>query len=130
MMAANARRYMIHFGSAMLLYMATLFGSVFLLSTADFGPALRGLIAILPVLPGLGALWAVMVFYRSLDEFKQRILAEAMIIAALLTGFGTFAYGFLEGALDLPAIPMIWVFPVMIGLWGLVGCFQKYVVYR
>ncbi|WP_291843994.1 hypothetical protein [Maricaulis sp.] len=130
MMAANARRYMLHFGSAMVLYMATLFGSVFLLESASFGPVVTGLVAVLPVLPGLGALWAVLTFYRSMDEFKQRLLAEAMIISALLTGFGTFAYGFLEGALELPPIPMIWIFPAMIGLWGLVGCFQKYVVYR
>lgn len=129
-MQANAKRYMLHFGGSMLAYMVVLFGSVAWLNGHDTGPLVRGLVALLPIIPGLVALWAVMVFYRSLDEFKQRLIAEAMIIAALLTGFGSFAYGFLEGALDLPAIPTIWIFPVMIGLWGLVGCFQKYVVYR
>ncbi|OLF72227.1 hypothetical protein AWH62_10305 [Maricaulis sp. W15] len=129
-MNKNARQYTVRFSATMVLYMAALFGSVHLLQSVEMVPVLRGAVALLPVLPGLAALWVVMVFYRSLDEFKQRMLAEAMIIAALLTGFASFAYGFLEGALDLPTIPLIWVFPVMIGLWGLAGCFQKYVVYR
>ena len=129
-MAKNARLYMIRFGGSMLAYMLILIGSVSWLGANETGPLVRGIVALLPVIPGLFALWAVLVFYRSLDEFKQRLLAEAMIISALLLGFGSFAYGFLEGALDLPAIPTIWIFPALIGLWGLVGCFQKYVVYR
>jgi len=129
-MAKNARLYMIRFGGSMVAYMLVLIGSVSWLGANETGPLVRGIVAVLPVLPGLAALWAVIVFYRSLDEFKQRILAEAMIVSALLLGFGSFAYGFLEGALGLPAIPTIWIFPALIGLWGLVGCIQKYVVYR
>ena len=129
-MAKNARLYMFRFGGSMLAYMLVLIDSVTWLNGSEAGPVVRGTVALLPVIPGLFALWAVIVFYRSLDEFKQRLLAEAMIISALLLGFGSFAYGFLEGALGLPPIPTIWIFPSLIGLWGFVGCFQKYVVYR
>lgn len=129
-MAENVKRYMIRFTASMVAYVLILISSVAWLGSNDTGPLVRGAVALMPVIPGLFALWAVVVFYRSIDEFKQRLVAEAMIIAALLMGFGTFAYGFLEGALALPAFPTIWIFPTLIGLWGLVGCFQKYVVYR
>jgi ABC-type Mn2+/Zn2+ transport system permease subunit len=41
-----------------------------------------------------------------------------MIAASLLIGFASFAYGFLEGTLDLPPFPMIWILPIMIGLFA------------
>tara|TARA_R110000868_G_scaffold57591_10_gene177907 strand:- start:5818 stop:6204 length:387 start_codon:yes stop_codon:yes gene_type:complete len=128
-MKDNVRRYTIHFGGSMLAYMGLLFASVSVLNSAELAPVWRAALALLPVLPGLYALHAVMVFYHSIDEFKRRVIAESLIIAALVTGFATFAYGFMEGAVDLPAIPMIWVFPVMIGLSGLVSCVLKW-VYR
>lgn len=120
-MEPAVRRYLIHFGAAMLGYMALLFASVFALQSYELAPIWRGALALLPVLPGLYGLHAVMVFYHSRDEFKRRIVSESMLISALLTGFACFAYGFVEGAVDLPDISLIWVLPVMVGLSGLVA---------
>lgn len=128
-MQPHVKRYFVQFGGSMIGYMVLLFGSVWLLNTQELGVVARGALALLPVIPALFGLYAVVVFYRAIDEFQKRVISEAMLIAALLVGFGTFAYGFLEGALDLPALPLIWVFPVMIGLYGLTACVLKW-VYR
>jgi hypothetical protein len=120
------RRYAVHFGGAMLGYMALLFASVYVLQHYDLAPVWRGALALLPVLPGLYGLHAVMVFYGSRDEFKRRIISESMLVSALLTGFACFAYGFIEGAVDLPPISLIWVLPVMVGLSGLVACILRW----
>jgi hypothetical protein len=128
-MEPAVRRYFIHFGGAMLGYTALLFASVHVLDIYELAPLWRGGLALLPVLPGLYGLHAVMVFYHSRDEFKRRIIAESMLISALLTGFACFAYGFVEGAVDLPSISLIWVLPVMVGLSGLVSAVLRW-VYR
>ncbi|WP_417468951.1 hypothetical protein [Maricaulis sp.] len=125
-MEPAVRRYLVHFGGAMLGYAALLFASVYALQNYEFAPIWRGVLALLPVLPGLYGLHAVMVFYGSRDEFKRRIISESMLIAALLTGFASFAYGFAEGAVDLPQISLIWVLPVMVGLSGLVACVLRW----
>jgi len=125
-MEPDVRRYLLHFGGAMLGYTALLFASVHVLNTYELAPVWRGVLALLPVLPGLYGLHAVMVFYHSRDEFKRRIISESMLVSALLTGFACFAYGFIEGAVDLPQISLIWVLPVMIGLSGLVACVLRW----
>ncbi|WP_339746821.1 hypothetical protein [uncultured Maricaulis sp.] len=128
-MQAPVKRYLVHFGAAMLVYMLLLFGTVSLLNSMELAQWQRGVLAVLPVLPGLYALHAVMVFFHTRDEFKRRIISESMLAAALLTGFACFAYGFIEGAVDLPEISMIWVLPVMVGLAGLISCILRW-LYR
>ena len=125
-MDVHVKRYLLHFGSAMLGYMLVLFASIAVLESMEMPQWQRAGLAVLPVLPGLYALHAVMVFYRSRDEFKRRLISESMLAAALLTGFACFAYGFMEGAVDLPEISLIWVLPVMVGLSGLAGCVLRW----
>jgi hypothetical protein len=125
-MPAHVKRYLVQFSTAMAGYMVLLFGSVYVLEAQEFPAGVRAALALLPVLPALYAFYAVIVFYRALDEFQRRVISEAMIGAALFTGFASFSYGFLEGSLDLPVIPMIWVFPAMIGLYGVFACLLKW----
>ncbi len=128
-MDAHVKRYLLHFGGAMLGYMLVLFATIAVLNSVEMPQWQRAVLAVLPVLPGLYGLHAVMVFYRSRDEFKRRIIAESMLASALITGFACFAYGFMEGAVALPDISLIWVLPVMVGLSGLVACVLRW-VYR
>ena len=125
-MDTHVKRYLLHFGGAMLGYMLVLFASVAVLNSMELPQWQRAVLAVLPVLPGLYGLHAVMIFYRSRDEFKRRIISESMLAAALLTGFACFAYGFMEGAVDLPEISLIWVLPVMVGLSGLTSCILRW----
>lgn len=129
-MNAAAKRYMIGFGGAMIGYMVVLIGAVTLLESREFGVVPTALLALAPVVPALFALREVFIFVRRMDEFQRRIVTEAFIGAALIIGLASFAYGFLEGALELPVIPMIWVLPAIIGLYGVLTCVLKYVVYR
>ena len=125
-MQPHVKRYFVQMGGSILGYMLVLFGSVYILRSGDHGPAARGILAISPVIPSLFGLYAVLTFYRAIDELQQRIMAEAMLAASLLVGFGTFAWGFLEGAMDLPAIPTIWIFPALIGTYGLMTLFMQW----
>ncbi len=120
-MKAAVKKYLSQFSGAMGAYVGTLIGSIALINNNEFSTALTAAIVLLPVLPALFGLVAVVTFYRSMDEFQRRIVSEATIAAALLVGFATFAYGFLEGALELPVISMIWILPAMIGLYGLIS---------
>jgi hypothetical protein len=80
------------------------------------------LIALAPLLPALLMLRAYVVFLNGIDEFQRRIQTDAILISAAVVGFGSFAYGFLEEWAGLPHLPLIWVFPALIGIWGLAAC--------
>jgi hypothetical protein len=75
-------------------------------------------VALLPVLPFAFAMTAVVAQVRELDEMKQRIHLEAVLITALLTGGLTFSYGLLQSAGLVPDLPLIWIAPLMIVVWG------------
>jgi hypothetical protein len=74
--------------------------------------------ALAPLLPALLMLRAFIVYVNAVDEFQRRIQSEAVMIAAAVVGSGSFAYGFLEEWAGFPHLPLIWVFPALIGTWG------------
>ena len=107
-----SRRYLRAMWPIMAGYAITLFDSV----------PLRGLVAVLPVLPiGLMRL-AAMRYLREIDELQRRIETEAIGIASLLVSLLYFAGGMLQKAkvIDLDAaMAMIWVFPLLCGTYGI-----------
>jgi hypothetical protein len=103
--------------AVMVAYIVVLFGSVTLLKTMS-DPILRALVAVLPVLPVLVGIFVFMAFLRQLDELQRRIQFEAFAFSLGMTGVITFTLGFLEGV-DVPSPGLIWVFPMMIALWGI-----------
>lgn len=78
-----------------------------------------------PLLPALLMLRAYATFLNSIDEFQRRIQTDAILISAAVVGFGSFAYGFLEEWASFPHLPLIWVFPALIGFWGLAACIVR-----
>ncbi len=118
---------MIHFGGAMLGYMAVLFASVWLLNTQEISGTHAILLALSPLVPSLYALHAFITRVRSMDEFQRRIVGGAMMWAAGIVGFVTFAWGFVEGVADVPQIGMIWILPAIIGTYGLAQCILYWV---
>lgn len=76
------------------------------------------LVALLPVIPFVLAMTAVVGQVREQDELKKRIHLEAVLITALLTGGLTFSYGLLEASGLVPALPFIVIAPFMIMVWG------------
>lgn len=115
-MTPAARRYLVEFGGAMAGYLVVLLVSGAVVR-AHPQEGWRFAVAVTPVVPGLLALWAVLRHMRRLDERERRIQLESVTVAAVATGLLAFTYGFLELA-GAPTISMIWVLPVLIGLWG------------
>jgi hypothetical protein len=85
-------------------------------------PLVRGLLALLPVIPGLLYIRSWVRFIRGLDELQRRIQLEAFLFAALVTILlGTIlstlaAKGVPLGPLQY-GLTLGWIFGVMIALW-------------
>lgn len=121
-MPSHNRRYVIHFGGAMLAYMVVLFASVWALTRYEMGEWLAGAVALTPMLPALYALHAFVIRYRTMDEFQRRIVGESILWSAGIVGFATFGYGFLHGATSVPPLNPIWILPAIIAGYGVVQC--------
>ena len=83
---------------------------------------LRGLVAVLPVLPIAWMMHAALRYLREIDELQRRIETEAIGAASLLVALVYFAGGMLEKAevIGMDAgVAMIWVFPMLCGLYGI-----------
>jgi hypothetical protein len=112
---AVRRRYLRQMLPAMLAYTVAVFLSVWLLKRVD-APALRALIALLPVPAIALAMRAIIRRIRDADELQRRIELEAVSIAAAFVSLGYLAAGFLQraGVIDIPSsVAMIWVFPLV-----------------
>jgi len=116
-MDANAKRYVMEFGSSMAAYAVMVPVSIWLLKGHEHSP-LRFLFAVLPVIPSAFALWAAIRFFRGLDELQRRIQFEGIAFSFLATCLLTLTWGFLQNA-GLPQADVIWVAPLLIMLWGL-----------
>jgi hypothetical protein len=76
------------------------------------------IVALAPVIPIGFMIFAFLNYLKGIDELQQRIQLQAIGFSAGTTSLLTFSYGFLEGV-GFPPISLLWVFPVMILLWGL-----------
>ncbi len=117
MRGAN-KRYLVHFGGAMIAYAGVLFASVWVIETMEISGWLAGALSLSPMLPALYALHACVARFRVMDEFQRRTVSEAILWGAGIVGFVSFGYGFLEGSVNAPNISMIWVLPALIGCYG------------
>lgn len=113
------RRYRRDMAIAALIYVTVVFGAVFAIRNLELPHWLVVLLALASFAPALLMLRAYLVYWRSLDEFQRRVQSEALIVAAALVVFGSFAYGFLEEWADFPHVPMIWIFPVYSFVFGI-----------
>ena len=116
------RRYRLELFSAMLLYMAVLFGSIYIAKPMETGWA-RTLLLVTPIVPLMLAIWAIARHFRRMDEFLRLRSLESLSIAAAVTAALSLTYGFLESA-GFPKVSMFWVWPVMGATWGLHACLR------
>ena len=113
----SSRSYAREFGLAMVAYGATLFLSIWLINTAPGAPW-RFAIALLPMIPAIGVLVAVLRQLRRMDELQRQIQFEALAFAFAGTALITFGYGFVENV-GLPHLNWFWVWPIMAILWAI-----------
>ena len=116
------RRYIRALWPALVLYSLTLFASIWSIRQGIESLPLRGLVAVLPVLPIAWMMHAALRYLREIDELQRRIETEAIGIASLLVALLYFAGGLLQKAkvVDLDAgMAMIWVFPLLCAAYGI-----------
>jgi len=116
--AAASRAYTREFLTAMFGYVVLLPLSIVIGSGLD--PVPRALVALVPMIPLGFALRAYLRFLGRMDELARRIQLDALGFAFGAAGMLTLSYGFLEGA-GFPRLSYVWVFPLMIALWGIGG---------
>lgn len=121
-MRAVHQRYLREFIPAMLAYvlLILLYGA---LVPKTESLLWRVVLALLPLLPIVLVIRAIVRVIRDQDELERRIDLEAIAIAAMSTGFGYFSFGLLLSAgagwqVD-PADVAIWVMPCLFGTFGL-----------
>jgi len=127
MRSSAMKNYIIRMALIMVCYMTILFSVKYLDHSYNLSQSVRFLLALLPVVPAIVMLWVFLAFFRAQDELMQRIMNETTIISAGIVGVGTFMLGFLNDVIPLPNNPLIFVFPAMIMIYGLV---QWFVIYR
>lgn len=116
------KRYLREFLPAMGAYSILIVVSAWLMARVD-SPSWRAALALLPLLPILLAIRAMVRVMRDQDELERRIDLEAFAISAMATGFGFFSFGLLLGAdigwkVSGQAVA-IWVMPCLFGTFGL-----------
>jgi hypothetical protein len=122
-MDANRRRYLKEMGGSMAAYTAMVAISVWLVKGHAQSP-LRYLFAALSVIPSAFAVWAVIRFFRGLDELQRRIQFEAIAFSFLGTCLISLNWGILQRA-GLPHADVTSVTLLMLGLYcvgNLIAC--------
>jgi len=111
------KQYLRELGLASVAYAVVLIIAITLINRLPGSPW-RVPLALLPVIPAGFMLVALVRFLERIDELQRRIQLEAIALSAGATAIVTFAYGFLE-LVGFPHLPLIWIFPLMIVLWGI-----------
>lgn len=111
-MRVARRKYAAGIGINMAIYVALVFGAALIVRNFEAPQCLRIILALLPVAPALLMLRSYLTYLNAMDEFQRRLQTDALLMAAGITVFGTFAYGFLEEFANLPHVSMLWVFPI------------------
>lgn len=119
------RRYLREFFPAMAAYMILLFVALPLLDRIE-ATWLKVVVALLPVLPIVWLLRAVLRFLLGSDELEQKIQLQAIAIAAMSVALLSFAAAFLQiaGVMALDN-GLIWVLPALFGVYGLAMAWVK-----
>ena len=119
------KRYFKEFGISMGFYFVLLIGSVTVLTNFELPKAAQIAITLIPVIPTIFVIVAVMRALRDSDELQQKIQLQAVTFSAIVTGLITFTYGFLENV-GFPHLPLLFIFPLMLALWGIgAGIFAR-----
>jgi hypothetical protein len=119
---AAHRRYKRELWIALAIYTAFVFGGSYGVRYLEWPHWAVIAASLAPLLPALMMLRAYATFLRDIDEFQRRVHTDAILISAAIVGFSSFAYGFLEEWASFPHLPLIWVLPALIGIWGLAAC--------
>jgi len=119
-MDTTTKQYLREFIYSMIAYVLTLIPSILLVNYFSDYPLNTAIIiaALTPVVPVIFMIYFFLKYLSRIDELQQRIQLLAIGFAAGTTSMLAFSYGFLENV-GFPPISLMWVFPVMVMLWGI-----------
>jgi hypothetical protein len=122
----NNRIYFRELFTAIAAYALALFASISLVNSNN-DAWWRYIVTLIPMIPAVFVLRAVIRQLSRMDELQRNIQLEALAFAFGATAILTFSYGFLE-RVGLPELSMFLVWPVMAVLWviGLSIANRKY----
>jgi membrane-associated HD superfamily phosphohydrolase len=112
------RQYVKEFSLAMVAYMVIVIVSVTLINISPSNAWWRVPLALTPIIPAIFVMIAYMRFVGRIDELQRRIQFEGLAFGFGAAGILTFSYGLLENV-GFPHISWLFVFPLMIALWGI-----------
>jgi hypothetical protein len=81
-------------------------------------------IEISPALPIWVVFFAVLRYYRRIDEFQQRQLLVTLSLCFGLAAVFMASYSFFEDA-GAPRLGTVWIWPIMGVIWGLTTAAQR-----
>ena len=110
------QQYMRELIGSIVAYSILLIGSIWLVNTYLETSPLRFVVVILPMIPVIFTIRAMVNYLTNTDEMEREIQLKSLAISLAGTAFITFTYGFLEGV-GLPRISMFFVWPVIAILW-------------
>jgi hypothetical protein len=115
-MHATTKRYFVELGSGLAAYLVLLLATITVLNHGIPREPWATVVALLPMLAGIGMAWAILRQIARIDEFQRRVQLEALALSFGGTALITFSYGFLEN-IGYPRLSMFWVWPIMAVLW-------------
>ena len=111
---SHLKSYLFEFGGSMLAYLIV----IFTVAATRPHEGISQYLELLPSIPLLLGLWAIIRHYRRMDEFHQKVNSEAFALAALIMGVGIMIWGFAENA-GFPKLSTIFIAPALLALWGI-----------
>jgi hypothetical protein len=119
-MDTSTKRYLREFIYSMVAYIFTLIISIIGIAFLANYPSNTAsiIVALAPLIPVAFMIIAFLGYLNGIDELQQRIQLLSIGFAAGTTSLLAFSYGFLENV-GFPPISLMWVFPVMMALWGI-----------
>lgn len=120
-MRAIDKRYLRQFVTAMTAYVIIMLTLWPLVRTTE-SDVLRVVIALIPVVPILFVIRALVRYILDADELVQRLHLEALAIAAGVVAVASLVGGFLASAevIKIDGAILIWVFPLIAVVFGIV----------
>ena len=112
----SGRRYFLELGACLVAYAAVLVVSLTALRHGQVAAGWKPVVALLPMAPAAGIIWAVLRQLARMDELQRRLQLEALAFAFAGTAVATFSYGFMENV-GYPRVSMFAVWPLMAVLW-------------
>ena len=116
---ARGRRYLKEFGLAMVGYAIAVLGGSFVLKQFDENLLTAVLLALLPGIAAIFAVWAVWRHIADMDELQRQVHAQAAVVTVCILVVGCMVLGFLEDWAGLPHLNPYWLSFATIMIWSL-----------